>query len=74
MTQTVNLLRQSPLKSFQFFNYPCLQEFLSFVEVFDAELSVGCAAIVVFYDTVAYIHRITRLDVVEVVSHIESYS
>ena len=41
------------------------------MEVFYAELGVSCAAVVIFYNTVADIHRITGLDVVEIFSHIE---
>ena len=43
------------------------------MEVFYAKLGVGCATIVVLYDTIADIDRVTGLDVVEVVGHIEGY-
>jgi len=43
------------------------------VEVFYAKLGVGCATIVVLHYTIADIDRVTGLDVVEVVGHIEGY-
>ncbi len=50
-----------------------LNQFVSFAEVLDAELGAGCAAVVVLHDGIADIYRITGLDVVEIVSHIECY-
>ena len=41
------------------------------MHVFDAELGIGCASIVVLDDRVADIYRITCLDVVKEVGHIE---
>ena len=38
------------------------------------ELRACSAAIVIFYDAVADIHRIAGLDVVEVSRHVECYS
>ena len=48
-----------------------LYQFLAFVEIFNAQLSVGCATIIILYDAVAHIYRITGLDMVEEVCHIE---
>ena len=48
-------------------------QFLALVKVADAELGVGGAAIVVLYDGVADIYRVAVLDVIEEISHIESY-
>ena len=48
-----------------------LHQFLTFVEIFNAQLSVGCATIIILYDAVAHIYRITGLDMVEEVSHVE---
>ena len=48
-----------------------LYQFIAFAEVFDAELGVGGATIVVFYDGVADIDRVAGLDVVEEVGHVE---
>ena len=48
-----------------------LHQFVAFVEIPDAELGVGSAAIVVLYDRVADVDRIAGLDVIEEVGHIE---
>ena len=48
-----------------------LYQFVAFAEIFDAELGVGGATIVVFYDGVADIDRVAGLDVVEEVGHVE---
>ena len=43
------------------------------MHVLYAELCIGCSSIVVFYDRVAYINRVTGLDMIEEISHIEGY-
>ena len=42
------------------------------MHILDAELCVCSAAIVVLYDGIAYIDRITHLDVIEEPCHIEA--
>lgn len=44
---------------------------VALMHILDAELSVGCATIIVLYDRVADIYRIASLDVIEEISHIE---
>ena len=48
-----------------------LHQFFALVKVTDAELGVGCAAVVVLYYRIADIYRVAGLDVVEEICHIE---
>ena len=48
-----------------------LNKLVPFVKVLDTELSVGCASVIVFDDGIADIDRISGLDMVEIVGHIE---
>ena len=50
-----------------------LHQFFALVKVTDAELGVGCAAVVVLYDTVADVNRIAGFDMVEESGHVECY-
>lgn len=46
---------------------------VALMHILDAELSVGCATIIVLYDRVADIYRVAVLDVIKEIGHIESY-
>ena len=43
------------------------------MEILDTKLRVGCATIIVLYNRVADINRISSLYMIKIISHIESY-
>ena len=43
------------------------------MHVFDAELGIGCAAVVILHYRIAYVDRVTCFYMIEEMSHIESY-
>ena len=43
------------------------------MEILDTKLCVGCATIIVLYNRVADIDRISSLYMIKIISHIESY-
>ena len=50
-----------------------LDHFVPLVHILDTELGICGTAIIVFHDRVTYINRISGLDVVKEMGHIEAY-
>ena len=50
-----------------------LNHFVTLVHVLDAELGICRTSVVILYNRVTYIYRVTGLDMVEEISHVERY-
>ena len=50
-----------------------LDQLVSFSEISYSKLSIGCSPVIILYDRIADIYRITGFDMLKVVSHVESY-
>lgn len=50
-----------------------LDKLISFAKISYTKLCIGCSSVIILYDRIADIYRITSFDMLEIVSHVESY-